>query len=158
MNLDHMGIGRKPGYGGAWEKTPQKKNVKNASQDFLESLNKETMEGKAAKVRQESAMAAPFLTKHPGIRTNAVTFHLTETEVRGLSYRQCDEVKFNMEDGCVYKMQVDRENQRVYVEVKSEDGSVRGFDAVCRGEEGRDGSDPIVRAAWEAWDQREKKF
>lgn len=58
----------------------------------------------------------------------AVSEAVTECEVRGISYRQSDHVKLCIEKGYVYKAQVDKEKEAVYVEEKDENGLVKGYE------------------------------
>lgn len=73
-----------------------------------------------------------------------------ECEVRGISYHESDYVKICIEKGYVYKAQVDKEKESVYVEEKDEDGSVKGYEADPNkiNEDTEDELEEFVLTAW----------
>lgn len=82
---------------------------------------------------------------------NTVSKVVSECEPRGISSAACDRVKVCMEQGCIYKMQINEDEGKIYVEQKSEDGSVKGYE-VSVGEISKNSSHPIENLALETWE------
>lgn len=75
---------------------------------------------------------------------------VVECDVRGISYEESDHVKICIEKGYVYKAQVDREKESVYVEEKDENGSVKGYE-VKPEEINEDTENELEAFSLEAW-------
>ena len=81
---------------------------------------------------------------------SVVSQAVVECDVRGISYMQSDYVKICIEKGCVYKAQVNKEKESVYVEEKNDNGSVKGYEADPNkiNEDTEDELEEFVLAAW----------
>ncbi|MCI8668042.1 MAG: hypothetical protein HFI34_00755 [Lachnospiraceae bacterium] len=82
---------------------------------------------------------------------NSVSRAVSQCEPKGISSGDCDRVKVSMEQGCIYKVQINPEMQSVYVEQKTEDGSVKGYE-VSIAEVSKKSSDRIEKLAMETWE------
>lgn len=75
---------------------------------------------------------------------------ITACEVRQLTYHESDYVKVFVQEGYTFMAQVDMDKRSIYIERKTEDGSVSGyeveFDKIAN-----DTENPIELAALEAW-------
>lgn len=88
-----------------------------------------------------------------------------ESEAKNISYEESDYVKVCMESGYTLMAQVDVSSRSVYVEQKTEDGAVKGYsvdidkidtdklnvDKTNTNKLNGNGAEPIVNAAYEAW-------
>ena len=92
-------------------------------------------------------LKAAMVLREPGrIRAGAVM----ECQAKNISYKQADRVKVCVQDGFVYKAQVDMEQQKVYVEQKNENGTVKGYEIdPLRLQE--DTNDPLEQLALESF-------
>lgn len=113
----------------------------NFKDNFLESLSDKMNGdiGDTLKNRENAALHSREVSENEyryGVssrvtisKTHAViSGAVTECDVRGISYAECDHVRICIEKGYVYKAQVDREKKSVYVEEKDENGSVKGYE------------------------------
>ncbi len=75
---------------------------------------------------------------------------VSECEVRKISNKDSDRVEICMNQGCVYKMQVNEEKETVYIEEKMEDGTVNGYE-IYIAEIPEDSSDKLENLALETW-------
>lgn len=75
---------------------------------------------------------------------------VTECDVRGISYAESDHVKICIEKGYVYKAQVDKEKESVYVEEKNDNGSVKGYEVNPK-EINEDTEDELEEFSLTAW-------
>ncbi len=82
---------------------------------------------------------------------NTVSRAVSQCEPRGISSGACDRVTVNMEQGCIYKIKINTETQSVYVEQKTEDGTVKGYE-VSMAEVSKNSSDRIEKLAVETWE------
>lgn len=119
-----------------------KENGTDFSKDFLGSLE-EKLNNSEAKLSEQkgkneltsnAASEKEYLygiSSHVAISSvrTVVSKAVYECEVRGISYRESDYVKICIEKGFVYKAQVDKEKETVYVEQKYDNGSVKGYEA-----------------------------
>lgn len=138
-----------------------KTNNKKGGHGFYESLS-ENINGKnedvnKSAVTHRSAMAAAASYAYrnvPSVENYddeiAGISSIAACEVRQLTYHECDYVKVFVQEGYTFMAQVDMDNRSVYIERKTEDGSVSGyeveFDKIAD-----DTNNPIELAALEAW-------
>lgn len=124
------------------EKGKARGKEKDFAEDFLGSLKGKMADGGAeiSDKREDNALLPKDISENEyryGVSSRitvltarSVTSRaVSECGVRGISYEQCDYVKICIEEGYVYKAQVDREKESVYVEEKREDGLVKGYEA-----------------------------
>ncbi|MCM1467445.1 MAG: hypothetical protein NC086_04805 [Alistipes sp.] len=124
------------------EKGKARGKEKDFAEDFLGSL-KGKMAGGETEIsdkREDNALLPKEISENgylygassriTVLTARSVTSQaVSECGVRGISYEQCDYVKICIEEGYVYKAQVDKEKESVYVEEKREDGQVKGYEA-----------------------------
>lgn len=140
-----------------YNKQGKKGNSFNESfADFIENME-ENNEGREGYIKVNSkdsdikkiydAVSMSAVSYTPG-RTNSA---VTECEVRGILYEESDTVKVSIKDRCIYKIQVDAEANKVYIEEKKEDGTVKGYEVLIS-EVCQTGSNQYERIAYEAWE------
>lgn len=119
-----------------------RENGTDFSKDFLGSLE-EKLNNSEAKLAGQKGKNEPAsnaaseneylygISSHVAISSvrTVVSKAVWECEVKGISYRESDYVKICIEKGFVYKAQVDKEKETVYVEQKNDSGSVKGYEA-----------------------------
>ena len=81
---------------------------------------------------------------------NTASRAVSQCEPKDLSSGDCDRIKVSMEQGCIYKIQINADGQSVYVEQKTEDGAVKGYE-VSIAEVSKNSSDRIEKLAMETW-------
>lgn len=118
-----------------------KENGRDFKENFLGSLNDKMKENAeefsystdASSLQSREVSENEYLygvssrMNIPEART-LVSAAVAECDVRGITYAQSDHVKICIEKGYVYKAQVDKEKESVYVEEKDENGSVKGYE------------------------------
>lgn len=90
------------------------------------------------------------MTSVNGTSDNEIAITVSECGVRDISNKDSDRVKMCMNQGCVYKMQVNEEKETVYMEEKMEDGTVKGYE-IYIAEIPEDSSDKLENLALETW-------
>lgn len=83
---------------------------------------------------------------------NTVVGAVTACAVRGISYRESDQVKVFAKEGFSLMAQVDMEKRSVYIERKNEDGTYLAYEVDVDKLE-KDSKDPIEQMAIEAWEK-----
>ena len=82
---------------------------------------------------------------------NTASRAVSQCEPKDLSSGDCDRIKVSMEQGCIYKIQINADGQSVYVEQKTEDGAVKGYE-VSIAEVSKNSSDRIEKLAMKTWE------
>lgn len=120
-------------------------NEDNSSQSTIRS----SAIGNSFSYRSMSALA---LHMNESEESNAVT----ECEVRNIKYKDSSYVKISILEGYTYKTQVNTEEDSVYVEKKSDDGTVKGYEVVIS-EIAEESDNAIEQIALQAWAVEEEK-
>jgi len=144
--------------------TGQKSNKKDSGNEFYKSLS-DTMDGKTETESEEGKYNFPQNTDirswvhYYNISPKAVHTIEPESEntvvecsVRKITYTESDNVKVSIANGYVYKAQVNADNSTVYVEQKSEEGTVKGYE-VELSKVKEDTNNPIEQMALETWNK-----
>ena len=138
-----------------------KANNKKGGHGFYESLS-ENINGKNENVnksamthRSAMAAAASYTYRNvPSVENYdseiAGVSSVAACEVRQLTYHESDYVKVFVQEGYTFMAQVDMDNRSIYIERKTEDGSVSGYE-VKFDKIASDTGNPIELAALEAW-------
>lgn len=119
-----------------------RENGTDFSKDFLGSLEEKlnNSETKLSRQKGKNELTSNAASENEylyGVSSRAaissvravISKAVYECEVRGISYRESDYVKLCIEKGFVYKAQVDKEKETVYVEQKNDNGLVKGYEA-----------------------------
>lgn len=89
------------------------------------------------------------------ISSAVVSKAVSECDIKNISYAECDYVKNCIEEGYTLKAVVSKENRSVYIEQKSEDGTVKAYQVDMTKVE-QDTENVIEQAALESWEQGKK--
>lgn len=134
--------------GSIWEKSGIKSPGQVVDGSFSDSLRRQLDAGTTASASdglQSSGMQAQ--------RCNRMPF-AAEVEVRRIPYRACDKVEVHVLEGYTLKARLDKEdgNNRVYVEMKDEEGDSRAWllDGSALRKEGKSA---VERIAYEVIEQ-----
>ncbi len=143
-NNNGVKTNNKKGGHGFYESLSENINGKN------ENANKSTMTHRSA-----MAAAAPYTYRNvPSVESYdseiAGVNSIAACEARQLTYHESDYVKVFVQEGYTFMAQVDMDNRSIYIERKTEDGSVNGYE-VDFDKIANDTQNPIELAALEAW-------
>lgn len=82
---------------------------------------------------------------------------VVECSARHITYAQSDNVKVSLEDGYTFKAQVHLDAHKVYIEKKSDNGAVQGYEVDPLVLD-QDTDDPLEQMALETWELARRTF